>query len=263
MPLSNFVKMTLAAACGAAAASTVAFVVLPQREAAAPPPQVAAVQGIVRDYLLANPEVIRDAMIELDRREKADAEAQRQKAVADLRPKIFDSSNQAVIGNPNGKITLVEFFDYNCSYCKHSLDDIASLMKNNPDLRVVLKDFPVLGPQSVEAAQVATAVRKQLSGDKFWDFHRKLLGARGQATKASAMAVAAESGVDMDRLARDVGLPEVHAAIEEVMKMGDSLSLTGTPSFVVGDDVVVGAVGYDELKSKVDNVRKCGKANCG
>ena len=225
--------------------------------------QKSEVQSIIKDYLLSNPEVLRDAMVELDRREKAEADAARIKAVADLKPLIYNSKNQTVVGNPNGKITLVEFFDYNCGYCKKALDDMAKLIKTNPDLRVVLKDFPVLGPGSVEAAQVATAVRNQLSGDKYWAFHTRLLMGRAQASKATALAAAKESGVDMDRLNKDIDRPDVHAAIEEVMKIADGLSLTGTPSFVVGDDVVVGAVGYDELKAKVDNVRKCGKTACG
>jgi protein-disulfide isomerase len=225
--------------------------------------QKAEVQSVIKDYLLANPEIVRDAMIELDRREKADAEAARQKAIAELAPKIYNSNNQAVVGNPNGKVTLVEFFDYNCSYCKKSLDDVTALIKDNPDLRVVLKDFPVLGPGSVEAAQVATAVRNQISGDKYWAFHRRLLTSRVPASQASALSAAKESGADMDRLAKDMAKPEVHASIEEAMKIADSLSLTGTPSFVLGDDVVVGAVGYDELKAKIDNVRKCGKTACG
>ena len=271
MSVSGLARIFVAAGCGALAASAVAFAVWPRAEAPMQqvasaqmsPSQATAIQGVIKDYLLSNPEILRDAMVELDRREKADADTARQKAVADLRPKIFDSKNQSVVGNPDGKVTLVEFFDYNCTYCKHSLDDITSLIKNNPDLRVVLKDFPVLGPQSVEAAQVATAVRNQLTGDKFWEFHRRLLSGRSPASKATAMTVAEESGVDMTRLTLDLAKPDVHDSIDEVMKMGDSLSLTGTPSFVIGDDVVVGAVGYDELKSKVDSVRKCGKANCG
>ncbi len=227
------------------------------------PAQKTEIQGIIKDYLLSNPEVLRDAMVELDRREKVEAESARQKAVAELKPKIYESKNQAIVGNPNGKVTLVEFFDYNCGYCKKSLDDIANLIKENPDLRVVLKDFPVLGPGSVEAARVATAVRNQLTGAKFWEFHRKLLTARAPASKATALAAAKESGVDMDRLNKDIDRPDVHAAIEEVMQIADGLSLTGTPSFVLGDDVIVGAVGYDELKTRLGNVRKCGRSNCG
>ncbi len=225
--------------------------------------QKAEIQSIIKDYLLSNPEVLRDAMIELDRREKVEAENARQKAVADLKPQIYDSRNQAVVGNPNGKVTLVEFFDYNCGYCKKSFEDLATLIKENPDLRVVLKEFPVLGPGSVEAARVSTAVRTQLTSAKFWEFHRKLLTSRSPASKATALAAAKEVGADMDRLNKDIDRPDVHAAIEEVMKIADGLSLTGTPSFVLGDDVIVGAVGYDELKTRLGNVRKCGRTNCG
>ena len=139
---------------------------------------------------------------------------------------------------------------------------MTKLMKTDGDLRVVLKDFPVLGPGSVEAAQVAGAVRNQLHGDKFWAFHTKLLSTRGPVAKAQALAAAKEAGVDMDQLAKDMGKPEIKAGIEQNLQIADALSLTGTPSFVIGPDVVVGAVGYDEMKERVDNVAKCGKASC-
>jgi protein-disulfide isomerase len=220
---------------------------------------------IVRDYLVKNPEVLRDAMVELDRREKAEQAAAREKILND-NGALFASAHQAVVGNPNGKVTLVEFFDYNCGYCKKSLDDLAKLVKEDPDLRVVLKDFPVLGPGSVEAAQVASALRHQFSGEKFWAFHQKLLLTRGQVGKVQALAVAKEMGADMGKLDRDMANPEVKAGIQETMRIADSLNLTGTPSWVVGREVVIGAVGYDELKGKIgdvaSNVAKCGKAVC-
>jgi protein-disulfide isomerase len=225
------------------------------------PAQTKEIGAIVRDYLVNNPEVLRDAMVELDRREKAEQAAAREKIISE-NGHLFSSPHQAVVGNPNGKVTLVEFFDYNCGYCKKSLDDLAKLMKDDPNLRVVLKDFPVLGPGSVEAAQVASALRNQFSGDKFWAFHQKLLLTRGQVGKAQALAVAKDMGADMGKLERDVANPDVKAGIQEVMQMADGLNLTGTPSWVVGNDVVVGAVGYDELKGKIGNVAKCGKAVC-
>ena len=137
------------------------------------------------------------------------------------------------------------------------------LTKENPELRVVLKDFPVLGPGSIEAAQVAGAVRNQLQGEKFWDFHQKLLLTRGQIGKAQALSVAKESGVDMEKLDKDMKSPDIRAGIAEVMQVADQLSLTGTPSWVLGQDVVVGAVGFDELRGKLDNMKKCGKTACG
>jgi protein-disulfide isomerase len=221
--------------------------------------------NIVRDYLVNNPEVLRDAMVELDRREKAEQAAVRAK-ILDDNGMLLASPHQAVIGNPNGKVTLVEFFDYNCGYCKRALDDLAKLVKEDPDLRVVLKDFPVLGPGSVEAAQVAAALRNQFTGDKFWAFHQKLLMTRGQVGKAQALAVAKDMGADMGKLDRDMANPDVKTGIQETMQLADGLNLTGTPSWVLGKEVVVGAVGYDELKGKIgnvaNNVAKCGKAVC-
>ena len=134
-------------------------------------------------------------------------------------------------------------------------------MKDDPKLRVVLKEFPVLGPGSIEAAKVAVAVRMQDPGKKYFDFHLKLLGGRGQADKAHALAAAKEAGFDMARIEKDMASDEVKASIDESMKLAEALGLNGTPSYVVGSQVVVGAVGLDALKEKV-NVARCGKATC-
>jgi protein-disulfide isomerase len=227
------------------------------------PSQKAEIQGVIKDYLMNNPDVLRDALAEMEKRQKDAEVAARKQAVADAAATIFDSPRQAVMGNPKGKVTLVEFFDYNCGYCKKSLDDIAQLMRENADLRLVVKDFPVLGPGSVEAAEIATALRKQFTGDKYWQYHYKLLGMKGQVGKAQAMQVAKDMGANMTQLEKDAAAKETKDSIQEVMKVADGLQLTGTPSFVLGDDVVIGAVGYDELKSRLDNVRKCGKIACG
>ncbi len=224
--------------------------------------QRAALGPLIRDYLVHNPEVLQEAMTELDRRQKAAEETRRQSVIGQNKAEIFSSTIGTVVGNPQGKVTLVEFFDYNCGYCKRALDDIAKLMKSEPELRIVLRDFPVLGPGSVEAAQVAAAVRNQLKGDAFWQFHNRLLLSRGSVGKAQALAAAKDSGVDMDLLAKDQTNAAIKAGLEGTMKLADALNLTGTPSFVIGQDVVVGAVGYTELKDRIDNVLKCGKAMC-
>jgi protein-disulfide isomerase len=224
--------------------------------------QKAEIQSIMKNYLLENPEVLRDAIAELENREKMAETAARQKIVSNLNGPLYGSAHQSVIGNPNGKITLIEFFDYNCGYCKRALDDLARLMKDNPDLRIVLKDFPILSPGSIEAAQIATAARNQFKGDKYWEFHQKLLASRGQVGRSQALAVAKELGADMDRLGKDAAAPGVMDGIEESEGLAKSLLMNGTPAYVIGQEVVIGAVGYEELKSKVDNVRKCGKAAC-
>ena len=226
------------------------------------PAQKEELGAFIKDYLVSHPEVLRDAIVALDKRTKETAQAEREKAVSDQSGPLFSSPFQANVGNPDGGATLVEFFDYNCHYCKGALPDIAKLMKDDPNLKVVLKDFPVLGPGSVEAAQVASAARNQLPGDRFWAFHSKLLGMHGPVGKAEALAVAKEMGLDMDRLAKDMVNPQIQSGLQQIMSMADALQINGTPSFVVGQEVVVGAVGFDQLKDKIDAVHKCGHSVC-
>jgi protein-disulfide isomerase len=226
------------------------------------PAQKKEMGAFIRDYLVNNPDVLKDAIEALDKRDKAVAEAEREKVVSSQSGPLFSSKYQATVGNPKGSATLVEFFDYNCHFCKGALPDVAKLIKDDSNLKLVLKDYPVLGPGSIEAAKVASAARNQLPGDKFWAFHYKLLGMHGPIGKNEALAVARDLGLDMDKLARDMESPEVKAGLDEVMQLADSLQINGTPSFVVGQDVVVGAVGYNQLKDKVDSVHKCGRATC-
>ena len=224
--------------------------------------QTTEIQHIIKSYLMEHPEVLRDAITELDAREKnAEADA-RKKALVDLSGPLLNGPDGFVIGNPDGKINLVEFFDYNCGYCKRALGDLDHLMSVNKDLRVVLRDFPILSPSSVDAAIVAGAVHKQFTGDKFWDYHRKLLGLHGLVGKEQALGVAKEMGADMSQIAKDSANPQLRSAIQNSDNLAKSLSLNGTPSYVVGDDVLVGAVGFDDINSKLTNVRKCGKVAC-
>jgi protein-disulfide isomerase len=206
--------------------------------------------------------VLQEAMAELEKRQTAAESEKHKTAVKDNAQAIFSSPRQVNLGNPNGDVTFVEFFDYNCGYCKRAMTDMLTLMKDDPKLKVVLKEFPVLGPGSVEAAQVAVAVRMQdKTGKKYLDFHQKLLGGRGQADKAHAMAAAKDVGLDMARLEKDMASPEVKASLEESLKLAEALGLNGTPSYVIGSDVVVGAVGLPALQEKINNNR-CGKPTC-
>ena len=197
---------------------------------------------------------------------KAEAEAAEvQKVSAELLPRhraAIERDARDFVANPNGKITVTEFFDYNCGYCKRALSDLRVLMKADPKLRVVLKDFPVLGPDSVESARVALAVKQQLKGDKLFDYHARLIETRGKVNGERAMAVAKEVGVDMARLAKDMEGPEVRAALQENMSLADKLGLTGTPAFVIGDEVISGAVGVEPIRRTLAGVRQCGKAVC-
>jgi protein-disulfide isomerase len=220
------------------------------------------IEAIVHNYLLTHPEVLEEAMGELNKRQAA-AEAEKHEAsIATNANTIFNSPRGVTLGNKDGDVTFVEFFDYNCGYCKRAMSDMLDLMKSDPKLKVVLKEFPVLSEGSVEAAKVAVAVRMQdPGGKKYLDFHQKLLGGRGPADKARAMAVAKDVGLDMARIEKDLGSPEVKATIEENFKLAEAMGMNGTPSYVIGKQVVVGAVGLDGLKEKI-GLARCGKATC-
>jgi protein-disulfide isomerase len=227
------------------------------------PAQRGEIETILRDYLMNHPELLQDVMAELDKRQNlADAEKHRE-GVKQHAQIIFSSPRQITLGNPQGDVTVVEFFDYNCAFCKKAMADMTDLMKGDGKVKFVLKEFPVLGEGSTQAAQVAVAVRMQdkTGGKKYLEFHQKLLGGRGQADKARAMAVAKEVGLDMARLEKDMASDEVKNTLQESFTIAEALGLNGTPSYVVGSDVVIGAVGLPALKERVNSTR-CGKANC-
>ena len=215
------------------------------------------IEGIIKDYLMKHPEVIQEVMTALDKKQQ---EADAAKATATIKNNnatLFNSPHQVVLGNPQGSVQIVEFFDYNCGFCKRALPDMLTLLKTNPDLKFVLKEFPVLGEGSVEAAHVAVAARMQdPTGKKYMDFHQRLLGGRGPADKAHALAVAKDVGFDMSRIEKDMNSDEVKATIDEDMKLADALGVNGTPSYVIGNQLVVGAVGLDELKEKIASDKK-------
>jgi protein-disulfide isomerase len=234
----------------------------PARAQSFAPDQRSEIEKIVREYLLSHPEVLQETMAELEKRQNAEDAEKHLSAIKDNATAIFSSPRQVNLGNLQGDVTMVEFFDYNCAFCKHAMTDMLDLLKNDPKLRVVLKEFPVLGEGSVQAAQVAVAVRMQdKTGKKYLDFHTKLLGGRGPADKARALAVAKEVGFDMTRLDKDLQSDEVKQTLEENLKLAEGLGLNGTPSYVFPTEIVVGAVGLPALKGKIGTAR-CGKETC-
>jgi protein-disulfide isomerase len=220
------------------------------------------IHKIVREYLLANPDLLEEVSAELTKRQAVAEAAKHASGVKKHSEVLFNSPRGVIVGNREGDVSFVEFFDYNCGFCKKAMTDMMELMKTDPKVRVVLKEFPVLGPASVEAAQVAVAVRMQdPSGKKYLDFHQRLLNSRGAIDKAKAVATAKESGLDMARLEKDMASPEVKATLEENFRIAEDIGLNGTPSYVIGDQVIVGAVGLASLKEKI-SIARCGKATC-
>jgi protein-disulfide isomerase len=213
------------------------------------------IERIVSDYLVKHPEVLQSSIAELLKRRKP-TNADKTVAIKSNADALFSSIHQVTLGNPNGDVTMVEFFDYNCGYCKRALSDLIVLLKDDPKLKVVLKEFPILGPGSMETARVAVAVHMQdPSGEKYLAFHQQLLGSRGPANKDSALAAAKEVGLDMTRLEQDIASDEVRETLAESVRLAQSLGINGTPGYVIGDGVVPGAIGAPGLKERIQGAR--------
>ncbi|KAF0230734.1 MAG: hypothetical protein FD175_1181 [Beijerinckiaceae bacterium] len=225
-------------------------------------PDKSAIEAIVKDYLLKNPEVIQEAMVELERRQR-DAEAQAVRRItADPKSPLYTSEHHTVVGNPNGDVTLVEFFDFNCGFCKKGLADVQKVLDTDKNVRVILKEFPILSPGSRDASVVALALREQFDREKLWKFHVTLLNNRGSVAKEQALGVAKDMGADLKKLEIAMASPGIQLALEESKLLADALGVNGTPSYVVAEDLVVGARGYGELQKRIAAWRQCKKAEC-
>ena len=197
----------------------------------------ATLNSIIEDFIRNNPEIVRDTLIALAAREEAE---RKQTGLA----KVRDDQGDPVMGNANGTITLYEFSDYNCGYCKRVFEPIQQLVRDNPDVRLVIKEFPILSQSSVVAAKAAIAAEMQ---GKFGDYHIAMMTYRGQITDAVVMRMAAQSGVDIEQLKSDMESPKTMAIIQRTREAAAALEINGTPGLVVGDTVVPGAIGLDEL----------------
>ncbi len=212
------------------------------------------IKALIRSHLVSNPDIITDAIDALQAREQQAEQAALVGVIEDNAANIFASERQVVLGNPDGDTTLVEFFDYNCSFCRRAMSDLQQLLENDPQLRVVLKEFPVLGEGSVEAARVSIALH-MTDPSKYEQFHFTLMSERGQVDGATAMAIAEEIGVSPNDLQLLLDTGEVDATINEVYEIAGYLNLSGTPSYVTPKEVVVGAVGYEALRTKIAEAR--------
>lgn len=222
-------------------------------------PQKQEIGKIVRDYLLKNPAILRDMMEALETREAAELTKAQSEMVSRRADDIFRSSGDVVLGNPKGDVTLVEFFDYNCGYCKRALKDLQTLIKEDKNLRVVLKEYPILSKGSAEAARASLAAARQ---NKFMDYHIALMGTRGQANEAKALRIASEAGLDMTQLKADMADPDITKILRQQVSLARSLNLRGTPAYIIDDVVVPGAVGVEKLRSAIEAVREKGCKYC-
>ncbi len=225
------------------------------------PDQKQSIEQIIKSYLVANPEVLVDAQTALEEKmEKAQTEKLKA-AITENAAAIYREPDASVAGNPAGDITVVEFFDYNCGYCKRGLHDVIKLVETDPKVGVGFKGLPILSKGSEEASRVALAARKQ---GKYWEIHRAMLESKGQMNEASALRIAEKLGLNMDKLKQDMAAPEVEAEVKKSEDLAKKMGVNGTPHFLVGDRAIPGAPEdlYDQLEKHVTELRKQGCAYC-
>jgi protein-disulfide isomerase len=221
-----------------------------------------AIVDVVRDYLTKNPEILVDMTTELDKRQQAQESAKQQKVIGDNADAIFRSPQSYTAGNPNGDVTVVEFFDYNCGFCRRALPDVIKLLDSDDKVRFVFKELPIFGEESEGAAKAALAAGKQ---GKYFEMHQKLYTAPGKADKEKALRVASELGLDVPQLEKDMEDPSIAKALEEVKELAQKLGVQGTPLYLIGDRMIPGAPEdlYDQLVAKVGEIREQGcKVTC-
>ncbi len=220
----------------------------------------ATLNPMIEDYLLKNPRILQRVSAALDAELTAAKKATTSAALAELKGDIYDDPGHIVLGNPDGDVTLVEMFDYNCGYCRQALPDLAQLLAEDPNLKVILKEFPILSPGSVDAARIAVQVSE--TKVDYWTFHQNLFTSRGQVDKAVALKAAADLGLNPITLELGMNTPQVGAVIEKSYRIADKLDITGTPTFIIGDEVIAGAVGIEQLRLRIANMRACGSTTC-
>jgi protein-disulfide isomerase len=221
-------------------------------EAGKPPVANEALQQAIHDYILAHPEVLIQSLRIAKEREENRAAEQSKALVTSLKSDLANDPNAPVRGNPSGDVTLVEFFDYRCPYCRQVEPFLQALIKNDQGLRVVVKELPILGPASVYAARVALAAYKQ---GKYEQFHDAVMSKRSNFDEATLLKLAEETGLAVDRLKTDMTSPEVDAEIKRTTEIAKALRLTGTPAFIVGTELIPGATDLETLQALLDEAR--------
>lgn len=206
----------------------------------------------VRDYLFANPEVILEAVQRLQERQQAAEAAAAQQAIMDRADEILSDPDSPVGGNPEGDVTLVEFFDYNCTYCRRVAPVMAEVLATDSELRVVYKEFPILGEGSVFAARAALAAERQA---QYHAFHSAMMAFPGQLNQQTVLAVAGEVGLDVERLRADMEDPAIQAMIDRNYGLAQALGINGTPGFVIGDTIVPGAIDLAAMQAAIADAR--------
>ena len=216
---------------------------------------------LIEQYLMDDPAILDRMAAKLSVAKRAAEQSERVALLQANHEAIYNDPANVILGNPNGDVTLVEMFDYNCGYCRRALPDLATLIAEDPNLKIVLKEFPILSDGSVEAAKVGFLVAEN-DALNYWDFHQRLFSARGQVDATAALAAAEAVGGNRVAMMIDMNGQKASDAIERSYDLATALKISGTPTFIIGDELIPGAVGVDALRTKIANMRACGSTDC-
>jgi len=215
---------------------------------------------MIEQYLLSDPKVLQRVSSALETTLRLEEEERTRAAMSDFHDSIFNAPDQIVLGNPEGDVTLVEFFDYNCGYCRAAMPDMAALLAEDPNLKIILKEFPILSNESIDAARIGVLVGQ--SDADYWQFHSTLFTSRGKVDKTVALSAAESLGLSPAELEPKMNDPDVAQTIQASYKIAQALGITGTPTYIIGNEVIPGAIGADELRARIADMRACGKSRC-
>jgi protein-disulfide isomerase len=212
------------------------------------------IEGLVREYILQHGEILIESVNNYQAKQEAEANKESEKKAKDLVESFKkDDKTLAMAGNPDGDVTVVEFFDFNCGYCKKAFEEVQSLLKDDKNVRIVFYDMPILGPNSLEMAKWALAAKKQ---GKYFDMHKALIQHQGDADEKTLKKLAKDAGLDAEQLAKDKDDPSIEAELKKHIETAQSLGIQGTPGFIIGDKIYRGYVPYSVMQDSIKEARK-------
>ena len=214
--------------------------------------QKAEVEALVKQYILDHGEILIESVNNYQKKQEEAANKESEVKAKELLVSLKDNKDVAVVGNPDGDVTVVEFFDYNCGYCKKAFEEIQSLVKDDKNVKIVLYDMPILGPESHEIAKWALASKKQ---GKYWEYHQALMQHLGGKDADTFKKLATEAGLDAEKLAKDKDAPEIETEIQKHLEVARNLGIQGTPGFLIDEKVFRGYIPYDAMKSSIKEIR--------
>ncbi|MEO7221195.1 MAG: DsbA family protein [Devosia sp.] len=217
--------------------------------------------ALVEDFLMSDPAILERMTAKLSAAKKVAQRDAQAKLIAANYAAIYNDAGNVILGNPDGDVTLVELFDYNCGYCRQAVPDMAALIAEDPNLKIILKEFPILSDGSIEAAKIAILVAEDKTLD-YWSFHQKLFATRGQVDAGAALAAAEAVGGNRVTMMIDMNSARAADALKSSYTLAEALDISGTPTYIIGDELIPGAIGLEALRTKIANVRECGSTNC-